>query len=887
FDPDLEGDRDAAMAHAADEVDRELRYILSHDEDLVFATLRELMRATIRTNFYRTDRPFHYLSFKLDCSQVPSMGANRPMFEIYVHHREVEGVHLRFGKVARGGLRWSDRDDYRTEVLGLVTTQLVKNVVIVPTGSKGGFYLKHPSPDPRVRRQEADHHYKTFIRGLLDVTDNNVDGQVVTPPRVVRHDEQDPYLVVAADKGTAHLSDTANGISREYGFWLDDAFASGGSVGYDHKGVGITARGAWVLVRRHFAEMGVDPYNEPFTCTGVGDMGGDVFGNGLIESDKTRLLAAFNHLHIFLDPDPDPARSYTERKRLFDAVGGWDQYDLSTISEGGGVFDRRAKSIPLSPPCRKMLGIDAEEADPNEVIHAILKMEVDLLWNGGIGTYVKASNETHADADDRSNDAVRIDATELRARVVGEGGNLGMTQRARIEADRCGVRLNTDAIDNSGGVDLSDHEVNLKILLSRPVERGDLSNPDRNALLEQLTDEVAGLVLANNDAHGRQLSRDRIRSKANIFAFGRAIAFVERHFPVTRKQLRLPTDAELANRAESGVGLTRPELAVLSAWVKMFVYRELLTGSPKSIPGYDKLLFEYFPAAVREPYADDIRNHMLADEIAMTVATTSIIADAGAAFFPMAMETTGASVAAIATAYLKAQEIARAREVRSTLEELRTSVSLEALYTSWVRVDAGAQHVAGYWLSAHGRVPTDEELTTMREAAHQVYQLQASEVARRNASLLAELRDADIPDEVAHLILQAQYLNVALMIWAEARRTGTDFPKMVVHHLAVARASGVQRVLEDLGARPAGGRWDPIALSILHNRFHQLLRQLVARTPMEAGASVDAVEARLRKGFLQDVRDQVDAMIGSDEVASVATLIVLEERIASAITRLA
>lgn len=885
FDPDLEGDRGAAMAKAADLVDEELRYILSHDEDLVFSTLRELMQGTIRTNYFRRDRPFHYLSFKLDCAQVPLMGPGRPMFEIYVHHREVEGVHLRFGKVARGGLRWSDRDDYRTEVLGLVTTQLVKNVVIVPTGSKGGFYLKHPSTDPKVRRREADHHYKTFIRGLLDVTDNNVDGETVTPPRVVRHDDQDPYLVVAADKGTAHLSDTANRISRAYGFWLDDAFASGGSVGYDHKGVGITARGAWVLTRRHFAEMGHDPYAQPFTAVGIGDMGGDVFGNGLVESKQTRLLAAFNHLHIFLDPDPDPETSWIERKRLFDRVGGWDQYDESKLSAGGGIFDRRAKSIPLSKPCQEMLGIHADQADPNEVINAILKMDVDLLWNGGVGTYVKASFETQADADDRSNDAVRVDATELHAKIIGEGGNLGLTQKGRIEAGQRGVRLNTDAIDNSGGVDLSDHEVNLKILLSQPVERGELSGPDRNDLLEALTDEVADLVLANNDAHARQLSRDEIRSRDNIFAFGRAIAFVESEFPVTRRQLNLPSDKEVRRRAEAGLGLTRPELAVLSAWVKMYVYRELLAGDPKELPGYEKLLFEYFPVAVREPYADDIRNHMLADEIAMTIATTSIIADAGAAFFPMALETTGASVLSIATAYLKAQRIARAAQVRSTLEELRTSVGLESLYTSWVRFDAGAQYVAGYWLSAHGRLPTDEELELMREATQKVYELQASEVALRNADLLAELSGHDIPMEVARPILESQYINIALMIWAEARRTGTEFSKMVVHHLAVARASRLQSVLDAIGSRPAEGRWDPIALSILHNRFHQLLRQLVAETPMAAATTVDVLEPQLRDGYLADVRQQVDALLDGED-ASVATLLVLEERIASAISRL-
>ncbi|MCB9677510.1 MAG: NAD-glutamate dehydrogenase [Alphaproteobacteria bacterium] len=886
FDPDIEGDRASLQSRAAEHVEKELRYILSHDEDLVFSTMYELLKATIRTNFYRTDRKFHYISFKLDCSKVDSMGVNRPMFEIYVHHREVEGVHLRFGKVARGGLRWSDRDDYRTEVLGLVTTQLVKNVVIVPTGSKGGFYLKRPSPDGKVRRQQADHHYKTFIRGLLDLTDNTVDGKTVPPPRVVRHDPDDPYLVVAADKGTAHLSDTANGISREYGFWLDDAFASGGSVGYDHKGVGITARGAWVLVRRHFAECGIDPYLEDFTCVGIGDMGGDVFGNGLIESKHTKLLAAFNHLHIFLDPDPDPAKTWVERKRLFDCVGGWDQYDTSLVSKGGGVYDRRAKSIPLSPEAQAMLGIHSDEADPNDVINAILRMDVDLLWNGGIGTYIKASTETHAQADDRSNDAVRIDATQLRAKMLGEGGNLGLTAKGRIEAGRLGVRLNTDAIDNSGGVDLSDHEVNLKILLNLPLSRGELTNEQRNALLEELTDEVADLVLANNDAHGRQISRDQIRSQQDIFQFGRAIAFVERNFGVRRRQLSLPTDAELAERAEKGEGLTRPELAVLSAWVKMYVYKALLEGDPKAIPGYDDLLVEYFPKKVQGRFPADIRNHMLANEIAMTIATTKMIADAGAAFFPMVLETTGASVPAIATAFLKAQDLAQTDTLRSTLEELRTSVSLSSLYRSWVMVDAGAREVASYWLSARGRIPTDDELAKMREAAQQVYELQASEVAARNEHLLRQLEADDIPEHVGSLILKAQYLNIALMIWAESYRMNVDFPRMVVQHLSVARASRLQQLLEDLGSRPATGRWDPIALRILNHRFHQLLRQLVQVTPMhDENDSVDDLVPRLEQGFLADVRGQVDEMLDG-EAPSVATLLVMEERIAGAISRL-
>ncbi len=886
FSPDLKGSRKAAISAAYEAVSDELRMIMSVDDDLVVSTIRGLMDSTVRTNAFRTDRKGHYVSFKMDCSKVRLMGNQRPMFEIYVHNREVEGVHLRYGKVARGGLRWSDRNDFRTEVLGLATTQRVKNVVIVPTGSKGGFLLKNPSADRRERRAQADLYYQTFIRGLLDVTDNAVGGEIVPPPRVVRHDPDDPYLVVAADKGTAHLSDTANKISEEYGFWLGDAFASGGSNGYDHKGVGITARGAWVLVRRHFAELGTDPYSEPFTVVGIGDMGGDVFGNGLIESPHAKLLAAFNHMHLFIDPDPDPAVTYAERKRLFDTQGGWDAYDQSLLSEGGGIYERRAKSITLSPQAKAMLGLEGDEFKPEAVIHAMLQLEVDLLWNGGIGTYVKHSTETNNDADDRSNNGVRIDGNQLKARVVGEGGNLGFTQRGRIEANHS-TRLNTDFIDNSGGVDLSDHEVNLKILLRAVEDRGDLTREARNTLLAEMTDEVAALVLANNDAHGRQISRDEIRSRQDIFQFGRAIAFVERQFGKARKELQLPSNKELVRRAEAGEGLTRPELAMLSSWVKLYAQQVLVDEDPSSLPGYDDMLVHYFPKAVQERYIDDIRGHMLANEIAVMQATTRVVADAGAAFIPMAQETTGASVRDIVTAYLKAQRIAGALDIRRSLEELRQSVALSALYRAWVMVDAGCRELVGYWLSARGRIPTDEELAEMTTAADQVYALQAKAVLARNRTIADQLIAEEVSEEAVQRVLKAQYLNVALMIWSEARHASQPFKKMVVRHLAVARASRLQDVLDDLGSRPASGRWDPIALRILHSRYHQLLRRLVATTPFTGDEqSVDALEPKLAEGALRDVRGQVDELLEGGSPA-VATLLVLEERVDSAITRMA
>jgi glutamate dehydrogenase len=888
FDPDLEGERAAAMKEADEAVGDQLRYIRAHDEDLLFSSIRNLMNATVRTNAYRTDHQSTFLSFKIAADQVQRiMGPNKPMFEIYVHSRDVEGVHLRFGKVARGGIRWSDRDDYRTEVLGLVTTQRVKNVVIVPTGSKGGFYLKNASRDPAERRRQADELYKTFIRGLLEVTDNTEAGKLVPPPRVVRHDEDDPYLVVAADKGTAHLSDTANQLSNDYGFWLGDAFASGGSNGYDHKKVGITARGGWVLVRRHFAEMGIDPYTQDVTVAGVGDMGGDVFGNGLIESRHLKLEAAFNHVHIFLDPDPDPERSYVERKRLFDAVGGWDKYDLSALSAGGGVFDRRGKSVPLSKQAQVMLGLEKDEAQPEDVIRAILRMDVDLLWNGGIGTYIKASTETHADADDRSNDDLRIDATQIRARIIGEGGNLGLTQKGRIEAGLLGIRLNTDAIDNSGGVDLSDHEVNLKILLDRVCSRGEMTTEQRNALLEEMTEEVADLVLADNDTQGRQLSRDQIRSRENVFAFGRAIAFVEKEFGRDRASLDLPSAKELERRATLGLGLTRPELSVLSAWVKMWVKRELAKGDPRLLPAFDTHLSNYFPERVRTRFADDIRNHMLAKDIGITVIVTRLIADVGAAFFPMAIEATGATATEIATAYLRAQIVADTDSVRRTLEELRTSVSLDALYRAWIEVDSGAREVAMLWLSARGTIPSEDRIQDMRAAVDQVYALQASDVVARNRAKFEALRSQDIPEAVAKQILKARYLNIALTVWTEATRTGESVDVIAIRHLAIGRASRLQEVIDDLSHRPASGRWEPIGLHILHGRFSELLRELVGKCPVDVkGVSVDVLEPQLAEGTLSDVRCQVDDLLAGEPSPSVATLLVLEERVAGAVTRL-
>ncbi|GAB3962552.1 hypothetical protein GCM10027615_00840 [Plantactinospora veratri] len=577
-------------------INQQLDDVSSLDQDRILRSYLTLIQATQRTSFYqrRTDgRPKPYVAFKLDPQMVPDLPEPRPKYEIFVYSPRFEGVHLRFGPVARGGIRWSDRrEDFRTEVLGLVKAQMVKNAVIVPVGAKGGFVLKQKPGD----RDEAVACYQGFISALLDVTDNLVGGQIVPPSDVVRHDADDPYLVVAADKGTASFSDTANEISVRNGFWLADAFASGGSAGYDHKKMGITARGAWESVKRHFRDMGIDTQTQDFTVVGVGDMSGDVFGNGMLLSEHIKLVAAFDHRHIFLDPDPDPAVSYVERRRLFDQPrSSWADYNAELISDGGGVHPRTAKSIPISPQVRAVLGLGdgAESMSPQELMKAILSAPVDLFWNGGIGTYVKASSESNAQVGDKSNDAIRVDGRDLRARVVGEGGNLGFTQVGRIEYALGGGRIFTDFIDNAAGVDTSDHEVNIKILLGAAVADGELSVPDRDALLAEMTDEVTQLVLRDNYDQARAIGNALAQAASLLPVHRRMISDFERAGHLNRELEALPPDEELATRTD--IGLTAPEFAVLLAYVKIVLEREILADKLPDEAWTFEVLANYFP----------------------------------------------------------------------------------------------------------------------------------------------------------------------------------------------------------------------------------------------------------------------------------------------------
>ena len=667
--------------------------VSSADQDRILRGFADVIRAMLRTNYFQRDargQHHEYLSFKFDSALLPDLPKPRPFREVWVYSPRVEGVHLRGGKVARGGLRWSDRrEDFRTEVLGLMKAQMVKNTMIVPVGAKGGFFVKRPpeTDDRDELMAEVVYCYRSFINGLLDLTDNlDGDKRIRVPDGVVRHDDDDPYLVVAADKGTATFSDIANAISVEHGFWLGDAFASGGSNGYDHKKMGITAKGAWESVKRHFRELGLDTQSEPFDVVGVGDMSGDVFGNGMLLSPHIRLKAAFNHLHIFIDPDPDPGTGFAERQRLFgQGRSSWSDYDSALISEGGGVYSRQAKTIPVTPQVREWLGIAEEELAPQALIRALLCAEYDLLWNGGIGTYVKAADESHNDVGDLANNPVRVDGRDLRCRVVGEGGNLGLTQRGRIEFALRGGRVNTDFIDNSAGVDCSDHEVNIKILLDQAVDAGRIDTARRNQLLREMTDEVEALVLRSNYLQTQALSMMEALTSKRLGAEAHFITMLEHQGLIDRDLEDLPDEEQLRDRVARGLGLMRPELAVLFSFAKITLYSDLVESEVPEDPYLSRELEDYFPTPLREQFGDLMSSHRLKREIIATRVTNNLVNRMGAYFAMRIQEDTGADSATVAKAFTVAREIFEARSYWHELEgydrcvpaDLQTALYLE------------------------------------------------------------------------------------------------------------------------------------------------------------------------------------------------------------------
>ena len=702
FDPGFK-ERTAAMDLLRSEIEAALESVTNLGEDRVIRRLLALQFATLRTNFFQRDaagKPKPYLSIKLRSSEVPGMPLPVPYAEIFVTSRRVEGIHLRGGAVARGGLRWSDRpEDFRTEVLGLVKAQMVKNAVIVPQGAKGGFILHRPPADRDAFLAEGVECYKIFLRGLLDITDNIVGNKLVPPTDVVRHDGDDPYLVVAADKGTATFSDTANGVAAEYDFWLGDAFASGGSAGYDHKVMAITARGGWVSVERHFREMGKDIATEEFTAIGIGDMAGDVFGNGMLLSDTMQLIAAFNHRHIFVDPTPDAKKSFAERQRLFALPrSNWTDYDAKLISKGGGIFDRTAKSIALTAEMKAALGTDVSKATPDELIRIILKAPVDLLWNGGIGTYVKASSETHDQVGDRANNVLRIDGKELRCKIVGEGGNLGFTQKGRIEYARAGGRINTDAIDNSGGVDCSDHEVNIKIALNAAMQAGKTTRAKRDTLLKKMTEEVAQLVLIDNKLQTQAISIAELQGTSILEPAEQLITTLESTGFLNREVEFLPDARAFGELRASKAGLTRPEIAVLLAYAKMALSLELKESELLDAPYFDADLFRYFPDAMEKPFTDDIKKHRLKREIVATMITNSIVNRTGFSFAHSLMRATGLAAADIAQAYVATRDAFALRALWKEIEALDGKVDAALQSGLFSLVNSFIEHSCRWFL---------------------------------------------------------------------------------------------------------------------------------------------------------------------------------------------
>jgi glutamate dehydrogenase len=760
---------------------------------------------------------------KFDPQAIPDLPAPRPAFEIWVYSPRVEGVHLRFGKVARGGLRWSDRrEDFRTEILGLVKAQMVKNTVIVPVGAKGGFVAKQ-LPDPSVDRDawlaEGVAAYKTFISALLDITDNLVAGEVVPPVDVVRHDEDDTYLVVAADKGTATFSDIANGVAESYGFWLGDAFASGGSAGYDHKGMGITARGAWESVKRHFRELGHDTQTEDFTVVGVGDMSGDVFGNGMLLSEHIRLVAAFDHRHIFVDPNPDAAVSYAERRRLFELPrSSWADYDTSLISAGGGVFPRSAKSIPVNAQMRAALGIEdgVTKMTPAELMKAILRAPVDLLWNGGIGTYVKASTESHADVGDKANDAIRVDGQDVRAKVIGEGGNLGATQLGRIEFARAGGRVNTDAIDNSAGVNTSDLEVNIKILLNGLVAEGDMTVKQRNKILAEMTDEVGTLVLRNNYAQNVALANAVAQSPSLLHAHQRFMRRLGRDGALDRGLEFLPNDRQIRELLNSGKGLSQPELAVLLAYTKITVADELIGTELPDDPYLRELLHAYFPTLLREKFPEAIDGHALRREIITTVLVNDTVNTGGSTFLHRLREETGASIEEIVRAQTAARAIFRLSQVWDAVEDLDNRVPADVQTRMRLHSRRLVERGTRWLLNNRPQaLRIGETIDFFAERVERVWaqlpQLLRGADLEWYQSILDELTGVGVPEELALRVAGFSSAFPILDIVAIADRSGTEALAVAEVYYDLADRLRITDLMDRIIELPRSDRWQSMA----------------------------------------------------------------------------
>ncbi|MGC4409116.1 NAD-glutamate dehydrogenase [Rhizobium rosettiformans] len=880
FDVSLaEKNRKSRHAELLDALESKLNDVKILDEDRIVRRYINAIEATLRTNFYQkgyqqSDRPM--LAFKFDPHKLDGLPEPRPFREIFVYGVEVEGVHLRFGKVARGGLRWSDRaQDYRTEVLGLVKAQQVKNAVIVPVGAKGGFFPKQlpPATNREAWFAAGTEAYKTYIRTLLSITDNIVAGEIVPPANTLRPDGDDPYFVVAADKGTATFSDTANGLAQEAGFWLDDAFASGGSAGYDHKKMGITARGAWETVKRHFREIDTDIQTTPFTVAGVGDMSGDVFGNGMLLSEKIRLIAAFDHRDIFIDPNPDPATSFAERKRMFDLPrSSWQDYDRSTLSAGAMIISRAEKSVKLTPEAAAAIGLETTTATPMDIMTAILKAPVDLLWFGGIGTYIKAAAETDAEVGDRANDAIRVNAADVRAKVIGEGANLGVTQKGRIAYALNGGRCNSDAIDNSAGVNSSDVEVNIKIALSPAMLEGRLPREKRNVLLAEMTDEVADLVLRNNYLQSLSISLTEAKGAGNREELSRLMDYLEGMGRLNRKVETLPDSSAVAERYVSGKALTRPEIGVLLSYAKIVLFDQLIDSDLPDDSYCEATLFNYFPAAMRDSFASDIAGHRLRREIIATVLANHAINRGGPGFVVSVCDATGSSPDTVVKAALVTREALGLTPLWDKIDALdaripgqtqnRLYAIISEIYAAMTRLLIDTGYVKGSIGDAVA------QLKAAVASASPVFKKTVPTALRQHFDdQIAALIEAGAPEALASEVVNLQTMQLLPEILQIAERTGTDFAGAMRGFFAVSEAFRIGRIIENAGRIQTADHYDSLALTRSLDRIGQARRQIVCVALTSHGKEPQPVQAWIAtdRNRVERIGKELSSIVDSGE----------------------
>lgn len=824
------------------------------NEDRILRTIFNLIDSTVRTNFFkRKNCDDYFFSFKISAIGINEMPVPRPLYEVYVHNATMEGIHLRGGMVARGGIRWSDRpDDFRTEVLGLMKTQMTKNALIVPVGSKGGFVIKQSYTDREQGLALSKRAYQTLMRGLLDLTDNRVSGKIVPAADVIRYDEDDPYLVVAADKGTAHLPDTANAISAEYNFWLGDGFASGGSRGYDHKVLGITARGAWVCVQRHFREMGIDIQREPFSVVGIGDMSGDVFGNGMLLSEQIGLKAAFNHLHIFLDPNPDPAKTFPERQRLFNLPrSSWSDFDASLISKGGGVFDRHAKEIPLSTEIKDWLGVRYDTLDGDSLIQLLLKADVDLLWNGGIGTYVKSSTEKNVDAGDRANDAVRINGNQVRAKVIGEGGNLGMTQLARIEYALNGGRINTDAVDNSAGVDCSDHEVNLKIFMQHLMEEKHVADGDeRDKLLAAVTEDVCDSVLVNNYEQSLCLSLDQLRNDRDRELFTDLSARLVDIGLLDRQSEALPTRKEVMTRKH---GYTRPELAILMAYSKMQLYQALLDDSELGANGASIMLDRYFPQPIQQQFKQQLVEHPLRREIIATMITNNVVNQAGSTFCFRMARRYDVPLPKAAEAHTHFSHVIGADQLHQQIYELDNHVDSAVQYQLLLEVEQSIANMCDWAFSHNVELLQHTYIESIQQTMANLLKLLSSvldsEKWQQYQTRSAQLQGYGLPEEIAFRLATLTELDNLLPLVSLLQGADYELHPVALTLTEVQNTLDINSLLALMYQVPQRDRWDRMTQHMLTTRFNFILFSVVQKVLQDYDGNLDALLSAERKNY--------------------------------------